>query len=54
MRFAISAFLIMLMLGLADLSAAEDAFPRILRQQILANGFIPAKDLYVNPDESSD
>ena len=52
MRFAISTVLIVLSLGFASLSTTEEAFPRVLRQQIVANGFIPSKDLYVNTDEN--
>src|SRR5712692_3305473 len=53
MKFAISVILLFAV-GLisVDTSAGETAFPRILRQQIVANGFIPAKDLYVNKDEA--
>ena len=52
MKSAISAFLIVLSLGSTGLSTAEEALPRVLRQQIVANGFIAAKDLYVKRDES--
>ena len=52
MKFAISVFLFVLCLSSVALYADESAFPRILRQQIIANGFIPAKDLYVNKDEA--
>jgi cytochrome c peroxidase len=51
MKFAISVLLYGLSLIPGRLSAQETAFPRILRQQIVANGFAPAKDLYINKDE---
>src|SRR5208282_5878960 len=55
MKFGISVFLFALALVSVASSADQNderAFPRILRQQILANGFIPAKGLYVDRDEA--
>ena len=55
MKFAISVFLLFLVVTSIGLAAGENdetASPRILRQQIVANGFVPAKGLYVNRDEA--
>jgi hypothetical protein len=43
MKFVISALLLSLFIGWAGVCVAEDAFPRVLRQQILTSGFVPAK-----------
>ncbi|MBI4001323.1 MAG: methylamine utilization protein MauG [Nitrospira defluvii] len=51
MKFAISALLIVTALSVSAFGADETAFPQILRKLILENGFTPAKELYVNPDE---
>ena len=54
MRFAISACLLFLLVNSIGLAAGENdetASPRILRQQIVDTGFVPAKGLYVNRDE---
>ena len=55
MKFAISVFLLFLAvssIGLAGGDNDETASPRVLRQQIVANGFVPAKGLYVNRNEA--
>lgn len=51
MRFATRLVLLASILCASPLSAAETAFPRILRQQVLANGFVLARSLYRNRDE---
>lgn len=51
MKFAISVLLIVLNLSVSALGADENAFPQILRRLIVDNGFIPAKDLYINQEE---
>jgi cytochrome c peroxidase len=53
MRFATNILLSILTLGFAFTAwgTEEKAFPQILRKQVLENGFVPAKELYVNPDE---
>ncbi len=50
MKYVIS---LLVTLGLGTLAHAteENVFLRILRQQVLSNGFEPASDLYRNPDE---
>jgi len=51
MKFATSFILAILALSFTVWGADEKAFPKILRKQILENGFIPGKQLYVNKDE---
>lgn len=51
MKFAISLLLIIFALCVSALGADETAFPQILRKLIMDNGFTPANDLYLNPDE---
>lgn len=51
MKSAISLFLIIIGLSFTALGADEKAFPRILRQQIIDNGFTPSNDLYIKKDE---
>lgn len=51
MRYAISIVLVMQVLSFSAWATDERAFPQILRKQILENGFVPAKELYVNKDE---
>jgi cytochrome c peroxidase len=50
MKYAIS-ILAVLILSVIAYAADEKVFPQILREQILANGFRPASELYRNPDE---
>jgi cytochrome c peroxidase len=47
----VTSLLAILFLGTIGYAAAETAFPEILRQQIIANGFKSANELYRNPDE---
>lgn len=51
MKFATSIVLVILGLSPTVWGADEKAFPQILRTQILENGFIPAKEMYVNKGE---
>lgn len=52
MKFATStALIIILALSITVWGADEKAFPQILRKQVLENGFMPAKELYINKDE---
>lgn len=51
MKFATSIVLALLFLGITVWGADEKAFPQILRKQIIENGFVAAKELYVNKDE---
>lgn len=50
MKYAISIFVICALTTIAY-GVEETAFLKILRDQILANGFTPANELYRNPDE---
>src|SRR6266446_7792708 len=50
MKYAIS-LLAIAAVSVIGYAAEEKAFPQILRQQVLANGFRPASELYRNPDE---
>src|SRR5262245_46900364 len=53
MRFATSIVISSLVLGLVVTVWGEEekSFPQILRKQILENGFVPSKELYINSDE---
>jgi len=50
MKYAISILAVLILSVIAH-AADEKVFPQILREQILANGFRPASELYRNPDE---
>src|SRR6266446_9342915 len=50
MKYAISVLAVSILSVIAH-AADEKVFPQILREQILANGFRPATELYRNPDE---
>jgi cytochrome c peroxidase len=47
----VTSLLAVLFLGTIGYAANETAFPEILRQEIIANGFRAADQLYRNPDE---
>ncbi len=51
MKFAISVLLSLFVLSISAVGATETAFPRMLRKLVLENGFTPANELYLNPDE---
>lgn len=52
MRFVISLLLLSCLLLADTVAVGQEAFSKILRDQVVASGFRPAGELYVNPDES--